>query len=264
METKLLNIPVVGWNSAFPVIQLKWGLRGENGRDSKINDFLKFLLRFWKFGHPVFGFTELKNRKHYPWCCTQQTLATQQKHGSSIIAGQCHSWRSSSDRYLVVMLPLRLSSLDSFCVLNFSNAMIRTIEIAVIFIKEGASAAFSFCLWSCDVWLLPNFWFSERYGISILCISVWKKVFPFGSLLSKYHLVTFPLTFFLVGSPDNGCFGIARFKILIFNSCFCCNWLGCFFWADKPCCQIPKPGVAVWVRKSLEATLPIICKPTTS
>ena len=106
-------------------------------------------MRFCKFGHHVFGsfgFTELKSRKHYPWCCTRQTSAIQQKPGSSTIAGRCHSWRSSSDRYLVALLttPPLLSSMDISWILYFSNIVIKTIAITVIFFVEGGFTAFFF------------------------------------------------------------------------------------------------------------------------
>lgn len=135
-----------------------------------------------------FWFTALKSQKPYPLCCIRQILAIQQKRGTSIIAGQCHSWRSSSDRYLVALSPSGLSSLDIWWILYLSNARVRTIEIIVILEREGDSTDY-FASWSCDVWVSPKYWCLWHYGISILCISVWgKKVFPCGSLLSKCHL----------------------------------------------------------------------------
>lgn len=92
----------------------------------------------------TFGFTELKSQKHYPWCCTRQTSAIQQKRGSSTIAGPCHSWRSSLDRYLVASFPSLVSSVGVAWLLYFSSTVIRTFVITIIFFLKGWFTAFIF------------------------------------------------------------------------------------------------------------------------
>jgi len=187
--------------------------------------FKKLLLRFCEFGHYAFasfGFTELKSQKHYPWCCTRQTLAIQQKRGSSTIAGPCHSWRSSSDRYRVALFPPLVSPVDIAWLLYFSNTVIRTVVITVIFFLKGWFTAFIF--WSYGVWLSPTFWFSECYGISILCISAWGEKHFLVAIFCQNIIWGMLLLFFLMGWPNG-----SHYNLLL-----CYNWLGCSFLADKP------------------------------
>lgn len=231
-----MNIPVVGWNDAFP--QVSW--HGAWGRRIEGTEKCMLFKKLWKFNHHVFGsfgFTELRSQKHYLWCCTQQTSATQQKRGISIIAGPCHSWRSSSDRYLVPVLPLRAVITGEF--LNFMSQWYSDKDYWDPRLSFWGGSIPNSCVstsWSCDVWILFKFWFSEHYSISIWCISIWKekKAFPCDSILSKCHL-TSPFIYLLIYF-SNGlskwcqlwpCCGI---KMGMFISCVCYNWLFLSSW----------------------------------
>ena len=234
----------------FPPVQQQWALRWENGRDFfKTVVFKKLLLRFCEFGHYAFasfGFTELKSQKHYPWCCTQQTSAIQQKHGSSTIAGPCHSWRSSSDRYRVALFPWLVSPVNIAWPLYFSNTVVRTAVITIIFFLKGWFTAFIF--WPSGHMMFDSHLRSDSQNV----MAFLSYAFLFGgkniflvAIFCQNIIWGMLLLFFLMGLPND-----SHYNLLL-----CYNWLGCSFLADKPMLSNSK---ASWSNLSSENYLRLL------
>ena len=111
---------------------------------------------------------------------------------------------------------------------------------------EGMVHSFYFlAFWSYDVWLSPTFWFSECYGISILCISVWGEKHFLVAIFCQNIIWGMLLLFFLMELPND-----SHYNLLL-----CYNWLGCSFLADKPMLSNSK---ASWSNLSSENYLRLL------